>query len=250
MSISVYQIYFDKMSEQRIDPAFIKYINDKKDGYFENTVIKDIYDKNVEADYIGITSWKQHSKTQLTGTEIISHIEEDIRQGKAKDIYLYPPVSKIQIIDGIVPMEYAGNGIIKAPHVWDRHKAWGKGQPYKDVMLLNNAKILPFDLLDGKWMFCDCNYWIARKPVFNEYCENILLPVINFFERPEIKKQMPEWYAHPHENKKYNSASFILEGLFGAFLAHSNYSYSYICKRKFGRKLKKVNIVDYKITRV
>lgn len=246
MNISVFQIYFDEQTKGHLDREFIPYYNDKKDSYFEKTVMKEIYERNIQCDYVGISSWKKFRKTRLTANEIISHIENDIEQGKAKDAYIYTPISTVQRVDGIVPMEYYCNGIIKSPDIWAQHKEWG--QPYKDDILLNNSGVLPFDVFDGKWVYCHCNYFIAKKVVFDEYCKNILLPTLDFFERPEIKQQMPNWYKHSHEGRKYNSASFVMEGLFGAFLAHNNYSYSYIYKKKFGRKLRKVNIVGYEKT--
>lgn len=248
MNISVFQIYFDELTKKHLEPEFIPYFNDKKDGYFEKTVMKDIYEKDIQADYIGISSWKQRRKTRLTGKEIIEHIENDISQGKAKDAYMYTPISGVKrVADGIIPMEYYCNAIIKAPDIWSEHKAWG--QPYKDDILLNNSGVLPFNIFDGKWVYCHCNYFIVRKSVFEDYCKNILLPTLHFFERPDVKQQMHKWYKHSHEGQMYTSASFVMEGLFGAFLAHRDYSYSYIHKKKFGKKLRKVNIIKYeKIT--
>lgn len=252
--ISVYQIYFDDNTKKYLDKGFIPHFNDKKDGYFENSVIKNIYEKInatpetfLQADkYIGISSWKQRSRTRLRGVEIISHIKKDIETGKEKDVYLYTPIPRIEYTNGTIPEGYKRNAIIKAPDMWAQHKAYGTGQPYKDDILLNNARVLPFDMFDGKWMFSHRNYWIARKEVFNEYCEKVLLPAIAFFEQPEIKQQMPVWYEHSYEGKKYNSCCFIMEGLFGAFLAHTNYSWNYIYKKKINKtKFLKINIIKY-----
>lgn len=249
---SIYQIYFDDKTKARLEPEFIPYFNDKKDGYFENTVIKDIYDKInatpeafAQADkYIGISSWKQRSKTELTGADIISRMQKDIDSGKEKDIYLYPPVSIIQPNYTNIAEGYDFNGIIKAPDIWTQHKALGD-KVYGVDVLLNNSKVLPFNILDNKWAFCHCNYWIAKKEIFNEYYQNVLKPAIDFLERQDVKRLMPEWYTHSHENKRYSSSAFVLEGLFGAFVAHKEYSYSYIVKKAIRRKFKKINIIGY-----
>lgn len=227
--ISVFQIYFDEITKKALEPEFIPYLNQKKDGFFENTVMVEVYkdhalqNTNSLNDYIGISSWKQRGKTLLTGKEIMAFIQQDIDMDMGKDVYLYPPIPA------------CNNGIIQAPDIWTQHKGWGK-EVYNIDILLNNSKILPFDIFDGKWNFSHCNYWIAKKEIFIKYCEQIVVPVISFFNRAEIKKITPEWYTHRHENKKYPSCSFVMEGLFGAFLAHSDYSYKYIYKYRAGRR--------------
>ena len=128
--------------------------------------------------------------------------------------------------------------IIKCPDIWEQHKQWGD-HPFDADALLNSAKVLPFDLFDGRWVPCYCNYFIAKTEVFDEYCKNVLVPFMNFFEREDIKKHPASvaWYRHRHEKKVYPSYSFIGEGLFGAFLAHSNYTHAYIQKTKKNGRL-------------
>lgn len=260
--IAVHQIYFDDKTQKHLEPEFIPYFNDIKDGYFENTVIKNIYDKIndstasiQEADkYIGISSWKQRSKTGVTGAEIFAHIRKDVEAGIEKDVYIYTPTSKVLFNKIDVPEGYDMNGVIKARDIWDLHKGWGK-QVYHTDVLLNSSKVLPFNMLDGNWVYSHCNYWIAKKEIFNEYCEKVLIPAIQFFERPDIQPTLENWYTHMHEGRSCNSCSFVMEGLFGAFLAHNDYSYSYICKKrvkgskdKRKRKFKKINILRYERT--
>lgn len=249
--ISVYQIYFNAETYKYLEKGFFPYENKSKDGYFENTVIKEIYDKNIDAEYIGVTSWQQSLKTNLTSTDILSHIQTDIIKGTCKDVYLYPaiPVNScvVSVNDG-VPEGYDLNGIIKAPDLWSRHQG-RKLVPEMDKML-NHSKVLPFDIFDGKWIYSECNYWIAKKTVFDDYCKNVLVPAIDYFERPTIKALTPVCFEHHHEKKMYSNYSFTMEGLFGSFLAHNdNYSYAYIHKKQFPRhQLKKINILQYQRT--
>lgn len=204
--------------------------------------------------YLGVTSWKQQDYTHMTGKEIVDFIQEDVdfhggyeSDGGlgGKDVYIYCPV------DGIEPkLDHSGHypvwsGTIRQIDAWMGHKQ--RGEPYKADLMLNEAKVLPFDLFDGKWQYCYRNYWIAKKHVFDEYCEKVLLPAISFFERPEVKNAMPRWYIHPGNGKKYNSCCFTLEGLFGAFLAHSNYTFDYILKKKIQRQYKMVRVDGYEI---
>ena len=220
----------------------------EKNGYFENTVIKEIYEKlkfpSEVPDYIGISSWKQRQKTNLKGEEIISHIQNEINRGLAKDVYLYTSASNLLYSYNNVPDGYYCNGIIRDIDIWEGHKNRGKEVVALDDML-NNSKVLPFDLYDGKWQYGYSNYWIVKTEIFYEYCEKVLFPALAFFQREDIKQQSPSWYIHSHERKKYPSYSFTLEGLFGAFLAHSNYSYSYIVVKREGGKFRKINITGY-----
>lgn len=260
--ISVHQIYFDKKSEKGLEPQFKRYFNDKKDGYFENSIIKSIYEQITStpeeferADkYIGISSWKQRGKTMLKGSDIISHIQKDIDSGNEKDVYIYTPTCRVKYNYQNVPEGYGANGTITGPDIWKVHKSWkdpqsGSAQVEQADILLNNSKVLPFDIFDGKWVYSHCNYWIAKKEILKEYCEQVLLPSYTFFEQPDIKNSMPNWYVHPHEGKSYNSCCFVMEGLFGAFLAHKEYSYSYICKKRIRtKKVRKINILNYEAT--
>lgn len=246
MGIKVFQIYMDKKTEARLEAGFEGHLNLKKDGYFENSVIREKYEENVQADYIGVTSWHQKDKTHFSAKEIIEHIQKDIDAGKGKDVYLYTPIQKCAVNQVNVPEGFDLNGKIRAMPIMTAHKF--RGEPYTDDLLVNNAGILPFDLMDGKWQYCYCNYWIAKKSVFDEYCKTVLIPVMDFLERPDIKQKMPVWYKHWYDNVKYNSSCFIMEALFGSFLAHSPYSHEYIYKEKFGKVFKKINIYQYEPT--
>lgn len=248
--IAVYQIYFDPKSEASLDPAFLKYLNEVRDDYFENGVIKKIYDilKATAPDdlpkYVGVTSWKQKDKTNFTGQEIIDHIQKDIDAGHGKDVYIYSPIHELkpEIDNSSNPDKLVSS--ISGPDIWTMHRN-RFSQIDTDNQMLNNAKVLPFNIFDGKWMFCHCNYWIAKTSIFMEYCEKVLLPALEFYERPHIKYSMPKWFTHSHEKRLVNSCCFTMEGLFGAFLAHTNYSYEYLCKRWYRTEHKLIKIIGY-----
>lgn len=249
--ISVFQIFIDSHTERQLDKDFYPYSNEVKDQYFENSVIRRVYEMNPVFNqgikYIGVSSWLQNKKTHLTGKEIIDHIQKDIDAGTEKDVYIYSPIQGIQ-----PKLDYSINppllsGTICQPDAWMGHKQ--RGEPYKADLMLNAAKVLPFDLFDGKWQYCYCNYWIAKRHVFDEYCQKVLIPAIDFFERPEVKKAMPKWYVHSYTGEKYNSCCFTMEGLFGSFLAHSNYTFDYICKKRINGQgqYKMVRVDGYEI---
>lgn len=250
--ISVYQTYFDEKSKSGLEEGFVPYNNEfANNDYFESYVMKQVYGMNPSLKegikYIGVTSWKQSQKSHLTAKEILSAIQKDIDAGTEKDVYIYSPVQ------GIEPaMDYSKEppelcATIRHPDIWNCH-FHRKEQLYTDNHLLNNSGVLPWDMFDGKWVFCHCNYWIARKEIFDEYCKTVLIPALEFFERPEIKAQMPKWYKHSHNKNLYNSCAFILEGLFGSFLAHKEYSYKWLCRKLYRKKYQDIRIDGYEIS--
>lgn len=259
--ISVFQICFDKKSEEQLDPAFIPFYKNWQDDYFENSVIKKVYEDIHHpspispvpssifhlSSYIGITSWKQQQKSHFSGKEIIDRIEKDIAAGTAKDVYIYSPIQGIEPIWDLNVEPPELHATIRFPDIWTMHKyRWP--QIETDNKLLNDAKVLPFDLFDGKWQYCHCNYWIAKRAIFDEYCEKVLLPAMAFYERPKIKESMPKWYKHSHTGNMHNSCCFTMEGLFGAFLAHNDYSVKYLCRKYHRRRYQDIRIDGYKVT--
>lgn len=251
--ISIFQIYFDAISKAKLEEGFIPYENLSKDGYFENTVILDIYNKLKKGEYqdskyIGFCSWKMNKKTNLTGKEVIDVIKKDIYLQQEKDVYIFSPIDGIEPTFDITKDPSPLHATINFPTIWQQHKDWGP-RPYDADVMLEQSNVLPFKILNDNWVYCHCNYFAAEKSVFIDYCEKVLLPFFNFFERPEIKSHpvSEAWYTHLHEKIKYPSYSFVAEGLFGSFLANNNYSYEYICKRRRRKKLCWIRIDGYKV---
>lgn len=249
--ISIFQIYFDEKSYEFMDPDFYPFENKLQDDFFENSVIRKIHemdsDLKQKIDYLGVTSWKFTSRTNLTGKEIIDFIQKDIYSGNAKDAYIYCPLP-LEVEYDLSCDPAVLHGTIKAPDMWNQHKQWGK-RPYDADKLLNDAQVLPFDLFDGKWVFCHNNYFIAKTAIFDEYCKTVLIPFMEFFKLKDIKKHVASlpWYRHASGNKLYPSYSHVSEGLFGAFLAHNAYTYSYICKKKIRNKFEMIKVDGYEI---
>lgn len=245
--ISVFQIFFDKKSYAFMDPAFYPYSNEYRDEFFENRIIRDVYQMNPvmknAMTYIGVTSWKQHKKTHLSGKEILDFIQKDIDAGTGKDIYIYSP------IQGIKPRLHNDgkyHGTIRQRDIWSTLLHL-QPQLARDNQLLNSSGVLPFNMFE-KWQYCHCNYWIAKPHVFDDYCKNVLVPAMNFFESPHIMNSLPKWYTHKHEGRKTTSICFTFEGLFGSFVANSNYTFDYICKKKIHGRYKMVTVDGYEIT--
>lgn len=241
-TISIFQIYYDERSEQHLDPDLIPYKNENRDDLFENSVIRKLHEEPHNlGEYIGITSWKMNGKTNLTGKELIDHIENDIKGGTEKDVYIYCPLTGIEPTYDLSVDPPILRGIIKSHDIWHGHKR--RIHPFKIDEALNNSGVLPFNLFDGKWKYCYNNFWVAKWHIFNEYCENILIPAMDFISSQDF----PKTYKHS-SGQSYTHACFTLEGLFGAFLAHKNYTFDYIFKQKIRRQFHNIKVDDYQIT--
>lgn len=246
--ISVFQTYFDEKSRAGLEEGFYPHFNKEDNDYFESYVMKQVYEMNPALKegikYLGVTSWKQSQKTHFTAKEILAAIQKDIDAGTEKDVYIYSP---LQGVDIHTAPDGTFHGTIRQPNIYDWHPKRNI-QIQKDEKLLNESGVLPFDLFDGKWQYCMVNYWIAKKEVFDEYCKTVLLPAIEFCERPDIKAQMPKFYRHSYNHKMYNSFCFIHEALFGSFLSHTNYSFKYLCRKKYRERLRDIVIDGYEMT--
>lgn len=213
--INIYQIYYDSHTRNQLEPGLIPYYNQVKDNYYENNVIIDIYNRNIEADFIGITSPRFKEKTQLTAKELLKIVE----QNKEKDVIIYAPdYTKL----------YNGTHLEgKRVDIWKFNDYKGKQIPYPDIYktaeILNKRKYLPFDIFEKDWTYCYCNYWIAKKYVFDDYCKNVLLPTIQVMEEEGTKEKIDNM-ALFHRDKTHKIHTFVLEAMFGTYLSNNNYN--------------------------
>lgn len=201
--IKVFQIHYDEESKANLDPLLIPYENKNKDKFFENGAILDIYNKNIEAEYIGVTSWRMKEKTNLYAGDLYDHIDRfDC------DVLIYSP--KYEFIANIP------NGEID---IWKTERKERK-DIFKAAKLLNESGVLPFDFLRKDWTNCFCNYWVARKEIYYDYCKTVLKPVLEWMKKEE--KMLSKFKYSHREGKKYPIETFVLEGLFGSYLSHKN----------------------------
>lgn len=84
-NVVVYQIYYDKPQIITLSRDTIPYFNNKLTVYFENSIIRNSYDK-ITGDYFGILSWKFVEKNKL-------EFKSDYIDGK-HDIYIFNPVKE------------------------------------------------------------------------------------------------------------------------------------------------------------
>ncbi len=186
---NVYQIHYDSVSFSRLDPAFVPYNNGNSHNY-ENDVILDIWAKRewIDANYVGVLSWRLYEKTMITGAMI---------KEKKADVITFKCL-----------------GYEKYEHPFSRR---GFKTVNQMVELADEHKLFDFKLRKHQvdnivW----CNYWIAKPEVFDDYCTRYLSKTIEFF-----KKQSLYNAKELHRGQMVFSMTFFLEGLFSIYLENN-----------------------------
>jgi len=200
-----YQIYFDNESKKGLNPLFKPYYNRKKSIYFENDVIKEIYKKLelIDSEYVGTVSWKFNQKTKFTsGFELENKIQST---NAASDIIMFTP-KNIGLKDCI-----------------KRNKEHYT-ELYRLSNLIDSLKIYPFQMDKAKWTPSYCNYWIAKKHIYKDYVEKMLLPLYNVFENNSKVKNFCANNFFKYNGKDYHLAPFLMELLMGFYVNHYNIS--------------------------
>jgi hypothetical protein len=194
--VGIYQIAYDSQGLHCIDPEFIRYFNRRKDQYFENSVIVEIYRSGRYRmfDYCGVLSWRFRQKTGMTGRELISLINQQ------------PWYDAFAIIPGAMK---------KDEHPYSRITC----QPVMDLArAIDDMNILPVKLYGFRGLKIWNNYWVAKREVFKSYVENFLIPVIECLDYPNEKIKYICEKKIPHREREmnisYNAVPFFFEGLF------------------------------------
>lgn len=178
--------------------------------------------------WTGVTSFRQKEKTKLPIQYIIDTIKLN---HKSIDVLLYSPVYR--------------NGI-NTLDLWKQVKN-ENSDLYRAARLLNEAKVLPFNLFEKKWEYSLCNYWVARNDIFYKYTSEVLKPATVFI----LSESIFERFSFKYRDKVYPIHPFLLEGLFGSFLANNDYIYAdinenYYLASQLGYKISKVNFLTVK----
>lgn len=200
----LFQIYYDNETKKHILPEFIPYENlTKNTQYFENDVIISLYNNinNIDADYFGTLSWKFKQKTQFETDEFIGKIENELQ---SNDVVLFPPFRH------------------RDENCIERNKT-ACTNLYKLSELIDKANVLPFKICSSKWTTSYCNFWIAKKEIYKDYCEKVLLPVYNLFEHNKEIKEFCRVNKFRHGKdlnhiEQYPIMPFLMELLMGFYV--------------------------------
>ncbi|MEI7436100.1 MAG: hypothetical protein WCL16_04755 [bacterium] len=195
-----HQIYYDALSKTRVlNSLFVPHERNQTNlKYYENDVILELYNSisTIKSDYIGTTSWRFAEKTRFSTIEFRKKIEKSL--GKFDVIFF-------------TPFNHIGENNVK------RNK---EAYPALYQLQVMFDKKFNFDVkfLTDKWTASYCNYWIAKKTVFNEYVETVLIPFYEFFENNSDAIGLREI---KHAGKQTPIAPFVMELLMGYFVNKS-----------------------------
>lgn len=194
----IYQVYFNDISRANLDPAFIPYHNTRKNQFFENSVILDLWEqgKYFIWDRMGVLSWRYHQKTGITGKVLMQMVN----------------TFEVDMFN-------------LSPHGYDReeHPYSRKRFPpaVEFAWMIDERNILPFTLkgYDTEGLNIWCNYWIMKSEWFDRFCRYYLNPLVDYLKNPdpELKTFMGKPVGHRPDDVLYTVVPFFLEGLASVF---------------------------------
>lgn len=218
---SIFQIYYDKKSMSKVDKNLIPFINTSSDGLYENSVIEKIYDRCINSDYIGTCSWKLYDKSLMSGDYLLTNVNK-----ADYDVYIYSPPFHVNVVsENRADVKWGIEHDKEKIDVWKLNKLWNS-ELYKLAKFINDSNVLEFDLFAKPWVYSFCNFWTAKREVFNDYVKTTLKPALNFMRAnyDEVSS-----FKFPYDkNPEHSAVVFFFEGLFGSFLANRDYSVKHL----------------------
>ena len=228
-NIKLYQIYYDQKHTDRILNHAIPYLNNNPTIYFESGVMCDIFNKKdyVDSDYIGVLSWKASLK--ISNMKTLSEIDSAISTQKY-DIYTFNNKSFL--------------GFTR-PHSGS-HKNYDL-QAWRALMKLTrhmqSKKIWPQASekeLDKKMLRIYCNYFIAKKEIWEDFVGNFMIPAIQEIKNDEQMKNiattahsgykniLPQSFIDATGYDYYPMAPFMLERLINVYIVMRNLKVGFV----------------------
>lgn len=196
---SIWQVYFDDKSYQKIDCNFKGYKNGETPN-FENDVLLDVWknksDEWVGADYVGVLSWRMFEKTGLNGYDVI----EKLNQCDTDAVVIFP----------------RGYERYQHPFTREGYKTVNDLVSLVDDSFLLPVKLKEYDVIQNVW----CNYWMAKPHIFDEYIHEWLLPCMGLIGNHAG--------VELHRGKLTPAQTFFYEGLFSVYLSHKQLSFKVI----------------------
>ena len=219
--MKIYQIYYDKSSEQLLDNSFIPFDNSKAihSEWYEYSAIREIFKNNTFApqEYVGVLSPKFFSKTGLSGKEVIRCVEKS-----TADIISFSP-------------HFSQIALFKNPFTQGDHYHKGLLDTSQKLFNLIGLNINLEHLVTDQTRAIYSHYFIAKHSFWLEYLkfsEKIFdITLGNSEVAFELNSNVN------YKNKNVQLKVFIMERLVSALLENLNinaqigYSYKNYSKR-------------------
>jgi len=179
-SFRVRQIWYAPVQIGELDSDFIPYKNSIATPYFENYIIRELYYQQdyKQSDYYGVFSWKFNRKHLKQGASISRSMEMD---NYNHDVYSFFGNKQFK-------------GSSKANTFYDTHHPYLLEIGSKLIKTLFNEDI---SRIQADRIYY--NHWLAKSSLFENYCKEMLLPVMDLMDNDKEIKELCD------KDAKYNS---------------------------------------------
>jgi hypothetical protein len=229
-NIKLYQIYYDQKHIPRILNHAIPYFNNNPTIYFESGAMCDIFNKKdyTDCEYIGVLSWK--ASTKIKKMKNLSQIDSIISKTERKyDFYTFNNKNFLGFT-----RPHRGSG--------SRYDS----QAWRDLMKLTlhmqSKKIWPQvseEELDKEMLRIYCNYFIAKKEIWEDFVESFVIPAIQEMKNDEQMRNiatsshhyplpLPQSFIDAVGCDYYPMAPFILERLINVYIVMRNLKVGFV----------------------
>ena len=163
------QIWYKPLHLGYLDEGFVPYKNSLVTSYFENRIIRELYYQQdyKDAEYYGVFSWKFKEKHLKTSASIKRAMENH-----KSDVYSFFGNKQFK-------------GSSKANTFYDTHHPYLLEIGSKLIKTLFNE-----DISKIKADRIYYNHWIAKSSIFENYCKEMLLPVMDLMENDKDIKAL------------------------------------------------------------
>lgn len=217
LKTKIFQVYFKKEQETRLDSDFFPYDNSNSENrYYEFGPLLDIYENNKykQSDYTGVFSYKFHQKTGISGSSFIRFVEDN----PGYDLYIINPHCHL-------PYFYY--------NVWEQGEFWHAGLKKVAEKILKELQLC--ESLDEVGRHgADCasyaNFWVGNERFWNYYGE-LLIKVSALVHEPEYEKLL--FGSTYHANSEASYFPFFIERLLSTVVSQN----------------KKIKVLSYQFSR-
>lgn len=212
MNSKIYQIYYLEEQKDKLDPAFIPYDNienprpELQEWYVWDKLYQQCVDENL--DYWGIISWKFHDKTNLTGEQFVSYIE----QNPGYDVYFVNPA----IVNEAVFLNGWEQGDVHHPNLSNIGTEFFEKIGYTDISLKETV-------LDRNVMMF-ANYFVASREFWTKLMDISRKIFSEAEDDPEFKRRVfAAGLSNYNLNKALPNFPFIIERLASTLIELEGY---------------------------
>lgn len=202
--MKIHQIYYSSETKEQCDEAFIPYDNSqsKEPEWREYAVFREHYLNNAhkKTKYCGILSWKFNQKTNISGKEFLTFIENN----PGYDVYFINPWPDLADVFN---------------NVWQQGEIWHHGLIMKTQKIFDrlgyniDLSAVRNDERDTLY----CNYWVGNADFWERYME-FTLPVYNELKYRLTSSEYHQFHKTDQQASGASVIPYIMERMFSTLL--------------------------------